>query len=51
MNFRSKVRKVQICYEILLFWRLPKGAKIEKSNYKIKPVRYEGSHISVGSFL
>ena len=31
MNFRSKVRKVQICYELLLFWSLPEGAKIEKS--------------------
>jgi len=31
MNFRSKVRKVQICYELLLFWSLPEGAKTEKS--------------------
>ena len=31
MNFRSKVRKVQICYELLLFWSLPEGAKKEKS--------------------
>ena len=30
-NFRSKARKVQICYELLLFWSLPEGAKIEKS--------------------
>ncbi len=37
MNFRSKVRKVQICYELLLFWSLPEGAKTEKSMifYKI----------------
>ena len=36
-NFRSKARKVQICYELLLFWSLPEGAKIEKSMnfYKI----------------
>ena len=31
MNFRSKARKVQICYELLLFWSLPEGAKTEKS--------------------